>query len=363
MNKVRLSFVLATLISVTFANSVQAAEATLKIGDPAPKLQVARWVQGEPVKAFDTNHVYIVEFWATWCGPCRVSIPHLNELWLKFKDKGLVVIGQDVWERDDSAPVPFVKKMGDKMTYRVARDDKSQDKTGAMATTWMTAAGQDGIPTAFIINKQGRIAWIGHPMELDEKLLNEILADHYDVDKAAAEYEQRQQNQQKLMDLSKKLSVSLKQKDWDGAEATVAQLEKLLPANEREGLDGVRFQILLGRKDYAGAYKLAGSLSDTHPDDASLQNELAWFIAAQPGLEKRDLTLAEKMAGRANQATQGKEPAVLDTLARVQFMSGKTNEAVATEQKAVDLAESPLKEQLQQILTSYQQGKLPEAPQ
>ena len=185
---------------------------------------------GRTGEGIQPQHVYIVEFWATWCGPCRASIPHLNELWQKFKDKGVVAIGQDVWEQDDSAVAPFVKKMGDQMTYRVALDDKSQEKDGAMAVTWMKAADQNGIPTAFIVNQQGRIAWIGHPMELDEKLLNDILAGHYDVDKAAAEYEQQQQDQTKLMDLSKKLGTSLKQKDWDGAEATVAQMEKLLPA-------------------------------------------------------------------------------------------------------------------------------------
>jgi len=361
MKKSTVSHIPALLTGITFALAAQSTNAALKIGDPAPKLQVAQWVQGEPVKAFDTNHVYIVEFWATWCGPCRVSIPHLNELWLKFKDKGVVIIGQDVWERDDSAPAPFVKKMGDKMTYRVALDDKSQDKDGAMATTWMTAAGQNGIPTAFIVNQQGRIAWIGHPMEMDEKLLNDILANHYDVDKAAAEYEQRQQNDQQLMALSKKISASLQQKDWDGAEAAVDQMGKLMPKGEREALDAVRFQILIGRKDYAGAYKVAGSLSDALPDNASLQNELAWFIATEPGLEKRDLTLAEKMAGRANKATKGKEPAILDTLARVQFMTGKTNEAVANEQKAVDLADGMRKILLQKTLMSFQQGKLPEA--
>ena len=361
MKKPMLSQITALLTGVALAMAAQSTNAALKIGDPAPKLQVGQWIQGEPVKAFDTNHVYIVEFWATWCGPCRVSIPHLNQWWQKFKDKGVVVIGQDVWEQDDSAVAPFVKKMGDQMTYRVALDDKSQDKDGAMATTWMKAANQDGIPTAFIVNKQGRIAWIGHPMELTEELLNDILADDYDVAHAAADYAQRQQNREQLMDLSKKLGASLRQKDWDSAEATVAQMEKLLPVDQRGSLDAVRFQILLGRKDYADAYKLAGSISDGHPDNAALQNELAWFIVAQPGLEKRDLALAEKMAGRANQATQGKEPGVLDTLARVQFMSGKTNEAVATEQKAVDLADGPLKERLQQILVGYQQGKLPEA--
>ena len=56
---------------------------------------------------------------------------------------------------------PFVKKMGDKMTYSVALDDKSSDKKGAMAKNWMEAAGQEGIPTAFG-GQKGKIAWIGH---------------------------------------------------------------------------------------------------------------------------------------------------------------------------------------------------------
>ncbi|MGA3284893.1 MAG: redoxin family protein [Verrucomicrobiota bacterium] len=360
MRKTIFSQIPALLTGVTLAIAAQSTNAALTIGDPAPKLQVTKWVQGEPVKEFKPGTVYIVEFWATWGVPCRVYVPDLNALYEKFKDKGVVVIGQDVLEPDDNAVTTFVKRMGDKMTYRVALDDKSQDKNGATATAWMTAANQIGIPTVFIVNQQGRIAWIGHPMDLDEKLLNDILANHYDPVRAAREYEQRQQKLQKLLDLSHKLNVSLNQNDWDGAEAAAAELEKLLPASELESLRVVRFKILLGRKDYAAAYKLGGSISDAQPDDAALQNELAWSIATRPGLEKRDLVLAEKMAGRANQATQGKEPAVLDTLARVQFMSGKTNEAVATEQKAVNLADGHLKEQLQQLLTSYQQGKLPE---
>jgi len=128
-----------------------------------------------------------------------------------------------------------------------------------------------------------------------------------------------------------------------------------------DSLDTVRFSILLGRKNYTDAYKLAESLSDAHPKNAMLQNSLAWTIATQPGLEKRDLALAEKMALRANEATQDKEPAVLDTLARVQFMNGKTNEAVATEQKALDIAPDEQKGFLKKFLTSYQEGKLPKA--
>jgi thiol-disulfide isomerase/thioredoxin len=162
-----------------------AAAAALKVGDPAPKLGTGKWVQGEPVKEFQKGKAYIVEFWATWCPPCRASIPHLNEVYNKFKDKGLIVIGQDCWERDDSLVAPFVKKMGDKMTYRVALDDKASNKNGQMAKSWMEAAGRDGIPSAFLVDTKGIIAWIGHPMELKEQVIEDVLAGTFDARKAA----------------------------------------------------------------------------------------------------------------------------------------------------------------------------------
>ena len=167
----------AALLALTAGMTLAlAAEPTLKVGDPAPKLQTGKWVQGEPVKDFAKGKAYIVEFWATWCPPCRASIPHLNETYTKFKDKGLIVIGLDCWERDESLVAPFVKKMGDKMTYRVALDDKASDKKGQMAKTWMEAAGRDGIPSAFLVNTKGTIAWIGHPMELKEETIEDALA-------------------------------------------------------------------------------------------------------------------------------------------------------------------------------------------
>ena len=53
-----------------------------------------------------------------------------------------------------------------------------------MAKNWMTAAGQEGIPTAFIVNKEGKIAWIGHPMEMD-KPLEKIVAGTWDLKERA----------------------------------------------------------------------------------------------------------------------------------------------------------------------------------
>src|SRR5580765_4057675 len=172
---------MALLGVLALTTSAQAAEPTLKVGEPAPKLQIGKCVQGEPVKELQKGKAYIVEFWATWCGPCRVSIPHLNEIHNRFKSKGLIVIGQDCWEQDESLVAPFVKKMGDKMTYRVALDDKKGSEKGKMAETWMEAAGQHGIPTAFLVDLKGLIAWIGHPMELKDEVIEKVLSGKFDV--------------------------------------------------------------------------------------------------------------------------------------------------------------------------------------
>jgi len=149
---------------------------TLKVGSNAPKLQVSRWVKGFGPAGFEQGSVYVVEFWATWCPPCRESIPHLTKMAHTYKDK-VTFIGVSVWEQGSGMAVEdnvdtFVSAMGDRMDYLVARDDR----LGFMAKNWLSAAGVKGIPSAFVVDGNGKIAWIGHPMNSLEKAIDRVLA-------------------------------------------------------------------------------------------------------------------------------------------------------------------------------------------
>lgn len=358
MKNSRLRGLTTTLSLLATVILTHAAEPTLKIGDPAPALQVGKWIQGEPVSELKRGTAYLIEFWATWCPPCRASIPHVNELYRKFKDQGLVVIGQDCLE-PDTGIAAFVKNMGTNMTYRVAVDDKSGSDQGKMVDTWLEAAGQHGIPTAFLVDTNLTIAWLGHPMELKEQVISDVLAGKYDVKKAAIAYENEQKNQAKLQAISMALGAALEKKDWAAANAQLDEAAKLLPPEELYNLDRIRFEILLGQENYTEAFKLAARLSEAHKDNAMLQSQLAWKIATDDGLKQRDLALAETIAKRANDAGQQKDPQAMNALARVLFLEGKKDDAIQWQEKAINLSDGPMKAEFQKSLESYKKGQAP----
>ncbi len=137
----------------------------VRLGESLPPLDV-EYVKGKPIAQPDGRTITVVEFWATWCKPCRMTIPHLSEMQARYGSRGLQVIG--ISDERIELVEPYVEEMGDLMDYSVAVD------RGGRTTTRFRER-EDGIPRAFLFNELGNLIWIGHPADNDlEQLIKEL---------------------------------------------------------------------------------------------------------------------------------------------------------------------------------------------
>jgi thiol-disulfide isomerase/thioredoxin len=127
----------------------------LRPGAMAPEIAAEGWLNADgPVRLADLKgKVVVVEFWATWCPPCREAIPHLNQLRQRWLGKDVVIVG-----------------LTDEPAEEVARFAKKADLQYTVGTGSLSSFdyGVDTIPHAFVLDGSGRIVWQGFPTrELD----------------------------------------------------------------------------------------------------------------------------------------------------------------------------------------------------
>jgi thiol-disulfide isomerase/thioredoxin len=329
-----------TPIESKVTEAASPAPAKLTIGSVAPPLAISNWVQGAPFEQFKPGHVYVVEFWATWCPPCRTSMPHLASMQEKYADQ-VTFLG--ITSESEEVVNSFLDQVQDEETGATWREVASYslalDTSLATSTAYMIASGQKGIPAAFIVGLDQHIEWIGHPMELDGPV-EQIVAGTWD--------RQRYLVMSQVMD---GLREALAKGDWNEAIRVADQLMADYPDYYNPL---IKFSILLQAKRYQEALAMAEEMARDHWEQADRLNEIAWNFAAFDPIPEFDYSAVLRIAERANELREGKDPSALDTIARIYFVQGDLDAAVAWQQKAVDLvADNP--QGLDQKLAYYLQ--------
>lgn len=320
-----LGLILLTLMC-TGAFGVEAKEA-FRVGEPAPAFKAGRWLNGGPIERLEPGQIYVVEFWATWCGPCKAAMPQLSEIARKHAGR-VTVIGVNILERgNDPAKIDkqvdrFMAKGGKAMEYPVCAD--TQDLY--LTKQWYERSGSPGIPATVVVDGKGKIAWLGGPEKELERTLEKLLAGTFDYDVSAADAVKQAAKSKEFLDTFMPVSKALEAKQWAKALALADEAAK---RNEKYSTEMrfFRYQALL-HVDEEQAYLQA----EKAVKSAAHAKEMASIIAAQDDLSKRTYELAARaMEGQSDAAS-------LQTLASLRFKLGEPAKAVELQKRLIEAA-------------------------
>lgn len=211
------------------AKPAVAIKRTFKPGDAVDIADItgAEWLKGEAPKSFEPGKLYIFECWATWCGACIASMPHLNEMHQKFHDKGVLFYGLDVWEKSKADGEKFIRDKPDAMAYpviHVGRDSPINKK-------WLEPFNLRGIPQAFVV-RDGKLLVACYPGALTEEAITAMLSPE-SCDKTVAEILRTEELGSRYMDAQFAFMAAEKKGDIAGMKAAIADCERIYPGAER----------------------------------------------------------------------------------------------------------------------------------
>lgn len=316
--------------------------AVLRLGDPVPAY-TPTWLKGGPVPWLEPGKLYLVECWASWCGPCVGTIPHVDAMHRKYRERGLTVIGQNVWEEDREAIRTFVEQQGDAMSYPVAVDD------GSFARQWLQAAGVNGIPHAFVV-RDGRLLWRCHPGELKDDDIERMLDGSFDVAAASKASEAKSALYGRAM-------ATMEDGDWTSAQLSLDAI--VGEQGDEEFAQFFQLPLLLGLGKFEDAAELARQMASgalTKPA-MDLLGAMAKF---RVGVQSPEiLALGLEAADKA--LTEDRSPYMLMMVAEVRALAGQFREAVPLVEEALKGAERDGKvpSLLKKLLEALEAGRLP----
>ena len=154
------------VLTLTVGGLGAVAWGEVNVGDQ-PRLSL-KTLEGKTIRSDDLDgQIVILDFWATWCGPCVREVPHLKKVHARYRKKGvtLISITQD---RKATTAIKFIRQH--KMKWAHVHDRTQRPKLGR-------AFGVSGIPKVFILSPDGEVLWRGHPAQMD-KPLAEFMKSH-----------------------------------------------------------------------------------------------------------------------------------------------------------------------------------------
>ncbi len=340
---------LATLIMTSVSCTAAAPLDGLTIGSNAPSLDIEHWLQTgksqlPKVKKFEKDKVYVIEFWATWCGPCVQSMPHLAETQKKYASKGLQIVSVSTETLDEVKEFLDRKVPGKgSLTFGELTNEYSLTADPDMSTSrdYMDAAKKNAIPCAFIVGRDAKIEWIGSPFEMDEPL-SEILDGKWDRAAFAQSYQEAQEAEELISEVERKIGALLnKKKSKEALELLDEYIAKVKPIPLKFQLFGNKIELQLRAKSDSKAIALTlDSMLTTFAEEPELIVNTSWMIyqAFEEGtIDSKSIvkraaqatTTAIKSLGDANKGTG------LDILAHLKVTLGDVPGALASGNEAL----------------------------